>query len=581
MRVKHEVKDYFTGKMFRRQFAPALISAVGLAVGDMADAIVVGQRMGVTGLAAISLALPVFMVINVLMHGFGIGGSIRFSTLLAKGKKEEGVKGFQGLLGVAVCISILLSAIGILFLPQLLAVLGTTAADGALYAVSHTYVKIILLGMPIFFISYISNYYLRNDDNQRLASFGFTVGNLSDIALNIVFVLMMDFGAAGAAWATVCGQIISICLYLPGLRCRSSALRIIPFRPNFKGTFACLKVGFSSSVQYLFSMLFLLISNNVLLHLSGNVGVAVFDMVQNASFLILYLYDGTAKASQPLVSTFCGEYNETGMRRTLQLGLYWGTAVGATAMLLVVLFPHMVCRLFGLTDSATMDIGAYALRIFCLSAGFAGVSILLEGYYQACGEEKKSFMIAALRGGVVLIPVTLLMSVLGGSAFWWLFPVTECLSLIIFLLWCKLRRKAKMGFDSTRICTRTIQSKQDELAPLIEELNRFCERWDASVKQRYFVTMAVEELCTAIKTKAFDHADGYIQLTVVAQEDGVFALHLRDNAVFFNPFSMETEKVSVADNYDMDAMGVLVVREKTKEFFYRRYQGFNTFVVKI
>ncbi|WP_312071325.1 MATE family efflux transporter [Anaerotignum propionicum] len=579
--MKHEVRDYFTSKMFRRQFAPALISAVGLAVGDMADAIVVGQRMGVTGLAAISLALPVFMVINVLMHGFGIGGSIRFSTLLANGKKEEGVRGFQGLLGVAVCISILLSAIGILFLPQLLAVLGTTAADGDLYAVSHTYVQIILLGMPIFFISYISNYYLRNDDNQRLASFGFTVGNLSDIALNIVFVLIMDFGAAGAAWATVCGQIISIYLYLPGLGCRSGALQIFPFRPDFKGTFACLRIGFSSSVQYLFSMLFLLISNNVLLRLSGDLGVAVFDMVQNASFLILYLYDGTAKASQPLVSTFCGEYNDTGKRRTLKLGLCWGTAVGSTAMLLVVLFPHMVCHLFGLTDSATMDMGVYALRIFCLSTGFAGVSILLEGYYQACGEEKNSLILATLRGGVVLIPVTLLMSVMGISAFWWLFPVTECLSLFIFLLWHKLRRKAQMGFDATRICTRTIQSKKEELAPLIEELNRFCERWDANVKQRYFVTMAVEELCTAIKTKAFDNANGYIQLTVVAQEDGMFALHLRDNAVSFNPFSLQTEKVSDGDNYDMDAMGVLVVREKAKEFFYRRYQGFNTLVVKI
>ena len=69
MERKHE--DYFTKKIFRKQFVPAIISACGLAFGDMMDGIVVGQRMGVTGLAAISLALPSFMVMNVLMHGRG------------------------------------------------------------------------------------------------------------------------------------------------------------------------------------------------------------------------------------------------------------------------------------------------------------------------------------------------------------------------------------------------------------------------------------------------------------------------------------------------------------------------------
>lgn len=91
---KHE--DYFTKKIFRKQFVPAIISACGLAFGDMMDGIVVGQRMGVTGLAAISLALPSFMVMNVLMHGLGLGGAIRFSGLMAKGKRRRESEGFRG-----------------------------------------------------------------------------------------------------------------------------------------------------------------------------------------------------------------------------------------------------------------------------------------------------------------------------------------------------------------------------------------------------------------------------------------------------------------------------------------------------
>ena len=55
---------------------------------------------------------------------------------------------------------------------------------------------------------------------------------------------------------------------------------------------SCFRTGFATSSQYIFQMAFLLIANNVLMSMSGENGVAVFDMVQNASYLILYLYEG-------------------------------------------------------------------------------------------------------------------------------------------------------------------------------------------------------------------------------------------------------------------------------------------------
>ncbi|MCC8100707.1 MAG: hypothetical protein LIP11_00075 [Clostridiales bacterium] len=153
--MRKHAEDYFTRKMFYRQFFPAVLSSVGLAVGDMMDAVVVGQSMGVTGLAAISLALPVFMVINVIMHGFGIGGSIRYATQLAQGKPEKAVSGFQGILAVALLIGAGLALLGNLFLTPLLGLLGTKASDGLLFETSRIYVRIIISGTPLFF-SHIS-----------------------------------------------------------------------------------------------------------------------------------------------------------------------------------------------------------------------------------------------------------------------------------------------------------------------------------------------------------------------------------------------------------------------------------------
>ena len=68
------------------QYIPAIISAVVFSLADMADALVVGNNMGTLGLAAISFALPVFMVYNVIMHSLGTGGSISFSKKMTGGK---------------------------------------------------------------------------------------------------------------------------------------------------------------------------------------------------------------------------------------------------------------------------------------------------------------------------------------------------------------------------------------------------------------------------------------------------------------------------------------------------------------
>ena len=88
---KREMKnrDRFTGRIFRRMWGPAIISSAGWALSDIADAVVVGQRMGAVGLAAIALILPVYMINCMFAHGLGLGGSVRYSRLLGEGKPGE------------------------------------------------------------------------------------------------------------------------------------------------------------------------------------------------------------------------------------------------------------------------------------------------------------------------------------------------------------------------------------------------------------------------------------------------------------------------------------------------------------
>ena len=165
----HRMADRFTARMFRGLWVPAMLSSLGWALSDMADAVVVGQRLGAVGLAAIGLILPVYMINCMFAHGLGLGGSVRYSRLLSQGKTQEAADSFHGVLALALLFSVTTAVLGSVFIDPLLALLGTRSTDGALYAATRDYLQILVAATPLFYLSNVFNYYLRNDGSQRRA----------------------------------------------------------------------------------------------------------------------------------------------------------------------------------------------------------------------------------------------------------------------------------------------------------------------------------------------------------------------------------------------------------------------------
>ena len=295
-------RDRFTGRIFRRMWGPAIISSAGWALSDIADAVVVGQRMGAVGLAAIALILPVYMINCMFAHGLGLGGSVRYSRLLGEGKPGEAVDSFNQVVTGALAFSILTGILGNVFMTPFLAVLGTVPDDGPLFEATRSYLAVLVSATPLFYMSNILNYYLRNDDNEKIAGLGSVAGNLTDIGFNILFVLILGYGTEGAALSTMIGQAVAILCYLPGILGGRHILKFGPVRPAPGAAAGALR-RWMSVRQYLYQLIFLLLCNNILIRAGNEASVAVFDMLQNASYLILYLYEGTTRAMQPMVNT--------------------------------------------------------------------------------------------------------------------------------------------------------------------------------------------------------------------------------------------------------------------------------------
>ena len=143
--------------MYRRLWGPAMLSSLGWALSDIADAVVVGQRLGTVGLAAIGLILPVYMINCMVAHGLGLGGSVRYARLLGEGRAEEAARSFSQVLWLALLLSALTALLGSVFLTPLLALLGTTPEDGALFAATRDYLQILVAATPLFYLSNVLN----------------------------------------------------------------------------------------------------------------------------------------------------------------------------------------------------------------------------------------------------------------------------------------------------------------------------------------------------------------------------------------------------------------------------------------
>lgn len=566
----------FVDQAFKRFFIPSLLSNLGLALGGMADCLVVGSKLGPNGLSAISLGIPVYMFYNVLSYGFSIGGSIHYAALMGSGKPEAANRLFSNVLRFLVFAYLGTVALGLVFLPALLRLLGADPAYPEVYSIATRYVRAQLLCVPILFCQGPFYYFVHSDGAPKRAATALIISNAVDIALNYVFVIRMDMGAEGSVWSTAVGAVF--CLAICGGRIlrKRGQLRLCPAPFDLGELWRCFRTGFASAVQYAYQFITVLCANTLLLSIAGPMGVAVFDVIYNLSILSTAVADSVGMTLQPMVSTYRAERDSPAVLRTIKLSVLYGSGLSLLVAAGFGLGAARISVFFGLNGQAG-GLGATALAIYATSILPAFLNQLAVYYRQTALREKSALLIQTLRLFALFLVFALALSRMGPFRFWWVFPLSETITLLYAAAGMRKRGRAKAREQgaAARSFTAYIESAA-LLGPTVEELQNTCEAWDCTPQQSYYATLVVEELCAAIleDSERNDRRDVLIKLTVVAGADG-FTLHLRDNSYEFNPFASK----GGPNDEGVNALGMSIVKKKAKEFFYRRYQGFNTLVV--
>ena len=412
---------------------PAAISLLITAIYNIVDRIFVGNFIGTSALAGLSICFP----LSFMMVAFGLtcsaGGSSLFSLFAGKNDQRSMNRVFGNALMLVVAFELLLSVLLLLFSEPILRVFGVTETA---YPYASIYYRIVTLGCLFQGLTLVFCDFVRVSGKPVLSMFVTGVGAVTNILLDAVFVAVLNWSVAGAAWATVLGQIVSALFGAFLIFSGKSRVEIRKDTFSFDSGLArrIVSCGFAFWIAQMAMGLISLVYNSQLGKYGSDTAISVYAVVASIMTFVIMPASGISQGIQPIVGNNYG----AGDYRRVMSTLYQasGLSVGITCVIwvAVMLFPRQILMAFGATEEM-LAIGIPGLRTnFCITP-ILGFVMLATTFFQSIAKPLPSIIITFLRQILFLIPFIYLFPALWGiNGIFAAQPVSDALALVLSLI---------------------------------------------------------------------------------------------------------------------------------------------------
>ena len=427
---------------FLRYVCFNILSMVGVSCYILVDTYFIGNGIGANGLTALNLAIPLFGIQQAMSFMFSVGCGTKYSILMAQNRQEEANRLFTNTIVAAAVIGILFAAVIHIFSEPIVIAMG---AKGELIPFTAVYTKTVLTFTPFFILNSILNLMVKNDLNPRLAMVAMLSGCLGNIILDYVFIYIADLSMFGAALATGASPIVDMAILSIHKIKKKNRFHLVRIGFSMKQFFTVVKLGMTSAVTELASGIVVMVFNWAILSISGNIGVAAYGVIANLAIVVLAIFNGIAQGMQPIISYNYGSGDVKNTKKVLRYGCV-ATLVAAIVMYGILwIYASPIVELFnGEHLEELHNIAVLGVRLYFSGIFFAGFSIVIAMYFNSIEDVRKAFIIAVLRGGIVMIPILLVLTMvfnLGMKGVWLSFTVSEAIIFFITLFMYKKRGK--------------------------------------------------------------------------------------------------------------------------------------------
>lgn len=410
---------------------PSAISTISSVVYNIINTIFIGRFVGFIGVAAISIYLPIQMLISSFIFLFASGTGSYISRQLGMKNLKNAEKAAGNLYACVLTLIFLIVTLGLTFTPSLVTFFG---AKAAVVPLAITYARMMLLGAMFFPLNLASNNVMRAEGATDYSMKGVVISMISNFLLDILFIVIFKWGVFGAGLSTTISKFINFMYIVYYFKFKSTIkIKIINIKYNFSLLKEVLPIGFSTFINQSSGSIAIMLLNRDLYHFGGNLVVAIYGIVFKLTSIIQKSVAGFSRGTQPLIGFNFGANNLKRVTGSVKWGLIYSTTIGTIGTIILMIFSKEFIELFT-NNIKVINNGTQVLRIALLASPLLGLYFLAISYFRATGKAKESIILSLLRRVFFFIPFLYLLPYtfnLGILGVWIVLPLSNAMSAIL------------------------------------------------------------------------------------------------------------------------------------------------------
>ena len=394
-------------KAYIKLALPVVLSMIVSLVYNMVDTYFIALTGVQELVAGVSLVAPMFTLMIAFGDIFGLGGSSVISRLLGEKKDNEAKKTCAFCIWVSLVFGICISLILLVFKAPILELLGVTKAT---YEYSNAYYTWIAIGAVSIIFSMVPSNILRTEGLAVQSMAGSIIGSIVNIIFDPIFIFGLNQGAAGAAMATILGNIIADIYYVYAVIKKSKRLTCSPSHMKITGRRVkdILMIGIPASITNIMQTFMIVMTNNFLLPY-GTDKVAAMGIALKVNMITALVLVGFAFGGQPLVGYNYGAQNKKRLKKILKFANLFEMGLGLLFTIIMCIFAPQIIKVF-MDKPDIITNGAMMLRCQQIGMTFMSVTLISTCVCQAVGNAGGAFVLSISRQGVIYVLALLVMS---------------------------------------------------------------------------------------------------------------------------------------------------------------------------
>ena len=406
---------------------PAIIAMTASSLYNIVDSIFIGHGVGALALSGLTIAKPFMDICAAFGSLVGVGASTLVAIKLGQHDYDSARRVLGNVIVLNILLSALVTAIGLIWLDPILKYFG---ASEATLQYAHDYMMPILICNVITHIYYGLNNVLRSSGHPTESMIATIVAVVLNIALDPVFIFLLDMGVRGAAIATMISQAVSV-VWQFTIFCNPKELlhftkKMWRLDPKIVGdSFA---IGLSPFLMNIAHCFVVIIMNNQLKNYGGDMAIATYGVINRFTFVFAMIVMGLNQGMQPIAGYNYGAQRYDRMLSVFRLTALWATGVTTAVFILAELFPEAMVKMFT-HEQELIEMAVPAMRIVLAAFFCTGFQMVAGNFFTSIGMAGKSIFLSLTRQVLYLIPLILLLPLafqLNGV--WMSLPVSDVIS---------------------------------------------------------------------------------------------------------------------------------------------------------